>query len=123
MTVAGTADDPVVVTSVRDDSIVGDTGGDGPSDPQQAQGFWNDGLARAEGGAIRIDHGDFRWLHAPLTAYSQQLGVFGRRDHRPRLGVHRPRTHGPRLQHHRRGLHQLQHLRRRRDLGETGSMG
>ena len=23
----------------------------------------------------RIDHGDFRWLHAPLTAYSQQLGV------------------------------------------------
>ena len=64
--VAGTAASPVVVTSLTDDSIGGDTNGDGPSDPSQVSGSSTWGLASLRGGSLLVDHAELRWLTAPV---------------------------------------------------------
>lgn len=62
----GTQADPVTVTSMGDDSIAGDTGGDGISDP--SHGWWGSGFVTLNGGSLRAEHAVFRWLVFPIIS-------------------------------------------------------
>ena len=63
---AGTVQNPIVVTSLKDDAVAGDTAGDGTSDPSQSSHY--SGLATINGGSLRVAHAEFRWLESPLSA-------------------------------------------------------
>jgi len=66
---AGDEANPVVVTSVENDTVAGDTFGDGPTDPA-APRYRGSGFAVVAGGRLEMDHAAVSWLEYPVgTGY------------------------------------------------------
>lgn len=62
--VEGTASDPVRFTSIKDDSLGGDSGNDGPSSP--ASGDYFTAITNSGGATISIGHAQFKFAARPI---------------------------------------------------------
>ncbi|HKT82802.1 MAG TPA: hypothetical protein VJQ84_03085 [Solirubrobacterales bacterium] len=73
LSLLGSAQAPVTATSMADDTIAGDSGGDGPSDP--SKGSWASGLVSVnDGGDLEVHHAEVRWLVYPLITEYEAAG-------------------------------------------------
>ncbi len=70
----GTEGNPVVVTALTDDSVGGDTNGDGSATDPSNNGVWRSGMATLNGGSLRAEHADIRWLVFPIYAEYEGAG-------------------------------------------------
>ena len=63
--VAGTDSSPVVFTSVNDDSVGGDSGGDGMSTPEV--GDYGTAIANVNGGTVNVSHAHFSYTRSSIS--------------------------------------------------------
>lgn len=69
----GTSGSPITFTTVRDDSVGGDSNGDG-SATTPAAGLWV-GIVIYDGGSVTLDHATIRYAGAYLTGSAQYTGM------------------------------------------------
>ncbi|MFC6155653.1 beta strand repeat-containing protein [Kribbella jiaozuonensis] len=62
---AGTADEPVAITTLDDDTVGGDTNGDGTATTPKTSGST---FLTTNAGSIRLDHVDMRWIANPIQS-------------------------------------------------------